>query len=879
MSESAAMRSLGGQTWHLLGTAPGRYAGPAELPDNAAWLATPGLGTIAAMLGGAGRDWSEAAQVGEPGRVPGQSLGNPLDAADWWLRFQWQGDATQARPDAAGTLLHLDGLATIAQVWLNGTPVAESRNMFLAQHLWVTEHLVPQGNTLVICLRSLDAALQARRGRPRWRAPMIEHQQLRWWRTTVLGRTPGWSSPAAAVGAWRDIRLETVAPGWRLGATQLRAQLDGRDGVLDVEVPLQWLGPLPAVSSPHAWRAAAEPTLTLLVQRAGVAPASAVVHQLHLLRAPNEDRWSARLRLSQVDRWWPHTHGEPALYTVQLRLELPGEPHLHDLGRVGFRSMQIETGGGDFRVEVNEEEIFCRGACWTPLDAVGLRATAADYRQAVGQLRAAGMNMVRVAGTMVYEPQAFFDACDEAGVLVWQEFMLANMDYPEDDPAWLASVEQEARQQLQLWQGHACLAVVCGNSEVEQQAAMWGAARALWEPALFHEHLPAWVAEVLPDTPYWPSSAHGGAYPHAVDSGTTSSYAVGAYLRDLDDARRQAPVFATECLAFANVPTTATLEHMPSGTSLRVTHPGWKQRSPRDLGAGWDFDDVRDHYLERLFSVDARMLRYSQHERYLMLARVASGEVMAAAMAEWRRPGSRCRGALIWFLRDLWAGAGWGLLDNQGLPKPCWHIVRRVLQPQAVLFSDEGHSGLVAHVINEGPRPLQARLVIDVWRVRQRLEQVEADLELPAHGQSSLPVAGLLDHFCDLTYAFRFGARQHDAVRARLLSAEGQELARHWYLPQGLQHAVQEGEGLSAMAQPQADGTVQVTIEAAHLLLSVHFEVPGWLPDDEYFHLAPQEQRTVTLRPLPPPAARPRVWRGTVQAVNLAQPVVIKSVS
>src|SRR6185312_9874785 len=145
----------------------------------------------------------------------------------------------------------------------------------------------------------------------------------------------------------------------------------------------------------------------------------------------------------------------------------------------------------------------------------------------------------------------------------------------------------------------------------------------------------------------------------AANAGTSSYYGVGAYLRPLDDARRSELVFASESLAFANIPDERGL---PGGPGLRVHHPAWKMRSPRDLGAGWDFDDVRDHYVARLFGVDPVNLRVSDHERYLALGRVATGEVMAQAFGEWRRQRSPPRGALIWFLRDLWPGAGWGVI-------------------------------------------------------------------------------------------------------------------------------------------------------------------------------------------------------------------------
>jgi len=285
-------------------------------------------------------------------------------------------------------------------------------------------------------------------------------------------------------------------------------------------------------------------------------------------------------------------------------------------------------------VRVNGVPVFCRGACWTPLDVVTLSAPAEAQRAAVAQARAAGMNMLRVGGTMVYEDDHFHDACDALGILVWQDFMFANMDYPQDDAAFTASVKLEAAQQLERWQARPSVAVLCGNSEAEQQAAMWGSPRETWGQPLFDRDLTELAAAWCPDVPYWPSSASGGAFPHQNNVGTTSYYGVGAYLRPLEDARRSGLRFATECLAFANVPPDSTLARMPGGSGTRVHHAGWKARAPRDLGAGWDFDDVRDHYLQRLYGLDPVALRSSDHDRYLAMSRAVSAEVMNATFGE-----------------------------------------------------------------------------------------------------------------------------------------------------------------------------------------------------------------------------------------------------
>ncbi|HWH85057.1 MAG TPA: hypothetical protein VNU71_22760, partial [Burkholderiaceae bacterium] len=166
-------------------------AGPGEAPPAARdeeWIEIPGPSTVAAALRALGR-WSLDA--------PAQRF----DADDWWFRARFD-----APPRATGVRRRLvfGGLAGHCEAWLNGAPLLASDNMHLA-HRCAEPRLEPTGNELLLRFASLDAWLARKRPRPRWRAPMVEHQQLRFTRNTLLGRTPGWSPPAAPVGPWRAI--------------------------------------------------------------------------------------------------------------------------------------------------------------------------------------------------------------------------------------------------------------------------------------------------------------------------------------------------------------------------------------------------------------------------------------------------------------------------------------------------------------------------------------------------------------------------------------------------------------------------------------------------------------------------------------------------
>jgi beta-mannosidase len=519
--------------------------------------------------------------------------------------------------------------------------------------------------------------------------------------------------------------------------------------------------------------------------------------------------------------------------------------------------------------------VFCRGACWTPLDALGLDAPPAAYREALTRARAAGMNMLRLPGNLLYEQRLFHDLCDELGILVWQEFMFANMDYPHEAEGFVASVRAEAAAHLAELMTSPSLAVLCGGSEVEQQAAMLGLPREEWQSPLFHQHLPELCAQYRPDVPYLPASPSGGAFPFAVNAGVCHYYGVGAYLRPLDDARRSEVRFAAECLAFANIPEDSTLMACFGTPTPAVHQPRWKARVPRDGGAGWDFDDVRDHYVRELFAVDPARLRYSDPGRYLLLGKVACGEVLASTFAEWRRAGSRCRGALVWLYRDLWAGAGWGLIDALGTPKSVYYHLRRVLQPLSLLLTDEGLNGLYAHLVNDTAQEHPLTLAVSLYRDGQVVVAHGSEpVTLAPRSARAVPLARLFAGFLDTSYAYRFGPPGHDLVVARLLGDGGAVVSEPAFsLPLGLALPAQPELGLGAQAQRRPDGSVALQVRTLRFAQSVIISAADFVPSDNYFHLEPGGERLITLQPRRPGAP----LRGTLTAVNThASPVELK---
>ncbi len=775
--------------WNLVLTDAGTCISPSDVPLTSGFIPAPVPGTVAEALEKAGRFDRTKPQ--------------PLHDRDAWYICRLV-DA-----EAGEAVLRLEGLATLCEVFLNGQKILVSESMFEAHDVDVT---LLGGDELALCFRAVEPKLSEPGPRARWRPQMITPQGLRMVRTTLLGHMPSWCPEVQAVGPWRPISL------LRPGAPVIR-DLSLRPDLLE-----NGEGRLYASLS-------IEGDVEELGLKCGEAEQA--------FEKDGAGRYTAILKISDVAPWWPHTHGVPQLHDVTLVVD--GAEHA--LGKTGFRRLSVDRGvdGQDFTVIVNGERIFCRGAVWTTADIVRLPGGRDDYERWLRLAAEAGMNMIRIGGTMAYETPEFFRLCDELGLLVWQDFMFANFDYPKNDKAFNAHVEAEVSQFLSRTRLSPSLAVLCGGSEIHQQAAMMGLPEQFWKSPIVEEIIPPLVQSLRPDVPYVVNSPSGGPMPFSPNAGVTHYYGVGAYMRPLADARRADVRFAAESLAFAHVPQARTLgQHLPVPA---VHSPLWKERVPRDRGASWDFEDVRDHYLQELYGFEPDKLRREDPDLYLNLSRAVTGEVAEETYAEWRRQGSGCNGALVWTLQDLLPGAGWGVIDSTSEPKPVWYGLRRAFRPVQVLLMDEGTNGLDVHVINESDAALDLTVEVSCLRDgRQIVVGGGRDLVLEARSKQKIACTELFGAFFDTTYAFRFGPPSHDVTVARLTnSATGALIAQAFYFPLGRSKAFHDAEITASVLQEGEDWFLDLSSD--RLAQSVQIDLEAYRAEDDWFHLAPGSRR------------------------------------
>ena len=821
--------------WLLHETPAGAWATPADDPSTQP-AATPTNSTLASMSANA---WLPALVPGTAALALAQagrydpSTPRPLHTQDIWYRTTVNGDGPH--------VLRMEGLATCADVFLDGLPIGAQTHMFAPLELRI---YLSGTHILHVVFRSLSQHLAGLKPpRARWRVAMIEPANLRAVRTTLLGHMPSWCPAMDVVGPWLPVRL-----------------IDPTD-VFDVRLQTS----LTDDATPHGqlqmrcrsgqnlsgWRLQCHGTST---------PLNADPEQ--------PDGWTAQLPVTSPPLWWPRGYGAQHLLDVHLCPPDEATPRLL-LGQVGFRSVAVDQGpdGKGFGLEVNRVPVFARGATFPPANLLH-PADDATHLQRLHTLAQLGVNMVRLAGPFCYQTAHFYATCDALGIMVWQDLMLANFDYPFADPAFAADMQREWEAQIVPHAGNPSLVVLCGGSEMHQQASMLGLPPAKRSTPFLEQTFPDWCTDKAPGALVLPNTPWGGSLPFSVREGVSHCFGVGAYERPLEDARRTAPRFAAECLALAHVPEPASLRQL--GVPA-VHHPLWKQGVPRDRNASWDFEDTRDHYLERLFGVSPLALRRENPERYLALSRAVSAHVLHQTLSEWRNPATHTRGALVFTAGDLQPGAGWGLLAHDGEPKAAAWGFAHASQPVALLLTDEGNDGLDIHLVNDRSVPASYTLHVQLLQHgRQPVAQGSRPVEVAAHCTTTLNATDVLGAFADVTYAFRFGPPAHDAVAVWAEpTCPGQSVLQAVHFPLGLNNE-QHHLGLRAHPRQDPEGQWWLDLQCDTLARFVHIQDATHRPSDNHFHLLPGHTRSVELHAREGASTFPE---GTVSALNAIAPV------
>ncbi len=629
------------------------------------------------------------------------------------LDVQWIGEcdwlyrcAFEAPPDfveAGVPVLCCDGLDTFATVWLNGEQVLVSDNMFVPVRVPITSLLRPERNVLHILFESTlqrGKALESEWGR---RAVWNGDPSRVYVRKAQFHYGWDWGPTLLTAGPWRAVRLEAGACIAELHCPVEVAE-DLRTAALPVAVVIEKRGDISAGGDTG-----------LNVRLELVDPTGKLVDEVTL---PAADDVRHSFTLDTPGLWWPNGYGSQPCYRLVARLIQGGAEIDRREQRVGVRRLRlvqeplVGQPGSSFFFEINNTPIFCGGANWIPADSFTTRLTAEDYRTQLEQAAAANMVMLRVWGGGIYEDQAFYDLCDELGLLVWQDFMFACGIYPAYD-AFQQSVCAEAEAQVRRLRHHPSVVLWCGNNEDYQialsrkvyDASFDGDFAATGFPAreIYERLLPEVCARLDPTRPYRPGSPFGGADPDDPTVGDRHTWEVwkhADYHRYPELAGRFVSEFGMQSLPDLRTIESFTPPEERYPQSRIVEHHNKAESGVQRL-AGYLVSNVR-------MPADLKS--------YIYATQLVQAEALGLAYRSWRRGWGGPRqyavaGALVWQLNDCWPVASWAIVDYGRRPKPAYYAIKRALAPLAVGLA-RGDAGAEVWAANATAAAVEAELVV-----------------------------------------------------------------------------------------------------------------------------------------------------------------------
>jgi len=389
--------------------------------------------------------------------------------SDWWYRTRLPAD----RHGHERTDLVFDGLDTVASVAVGGQQLGWSRNMHRSYRYDVTDRL---GQPLDV--RFTSAYVEAERLRALLGdRPNSYPEPFNFIRKMACNFGWDWGPTLVTAGIWREVRLEHWSTA-RLAEVRPVVSAHG-DVALHLKVERTGSG--------------IGRTLRATVLIAG--------EQAHVDLPPGQDSALLEITVADVELWWPRGYGSQALYRCRVSLAADGQMLDSWTRRVGFRSIELDTSadehGSGFALVVNGVRLFARGVNWIPDDVFPSRITAARYRRRLEQAAVAGVDLIRVWGGGIYEDEDFYTACDELGLMVWQDFLFACAAYPEDEPL-RSEIELEARENVVRLMPHPSLVLWNGNNENLWGFVDWGwkeeLSDAAWGEGYYLDLLPRVVA-------------------------------------------------------------------------------------------------------------------------------------------------------------------------------------------------------------------------------------------------------------------------------------------------------------------------------------------------------------------------------------------------
>ncbi|KAH6907492.1 beta-mannosidase [Coprinopsis sp. MPI-PUGE-AT-0042] len=730
------------------------------------------------------------------GLIPDPYIGFGEHHVQWIGEVEWLYKCSFSVETAAAAFLTFEGLDTICDIYLNDQKIVEAENMFLAYEHQLDLSTLKETNTLVLhfkSAKSIAKELEATYGKVRAGSTNLGDPSRVYVRKAQYGWRWDWGPELMTVGPYRPITLTTIHHPIHIEDVWAQSWLSAGDPhvpSLGVVVTLARPSQCPEGYSVEVSLIDADDERTVKTANVPIAQSDTVQ-----LAWPD-------LTPENVEAWWPAGMGKQKLYGLDVRLLSENAATVDWQGkRIGFRSARLVEDpledadqygkGTTFFFEINGERMFQGGSNWIPADNFLTTLTPTRYRDWLTLLRDGNQTMVRIWGGGIYEPDVFYDLCDELGLLVWQDFQFACGVYPGVSSAkaadgsfiapapfraFVENVKREAEYNVKRLRHHASIAVWCGNNEDYQMVLQWGDVPHLPATVIYEEVLPSVVSSLTSfqvhssatdtesittvQTSYVRGSPYGGKGWDTADPtvGDVHQWNIwGGKELPYQEYGRMGGRFVSE-FGIPSFPSLKTVEHWMKG----LPREEWYAQSKAMA------QHVRAGAYERRFAIvmneNFRNVDAGDFDKYQFNTQVMQAEAVGYAYQVWRREWrgkgkEYCGGVLVWQFNDCWPVASWALVDYFMRPKPVYYAIKRQLAPITVnilrevvknrdndrpkQFYEYGatrslYANLHVWATNATREAIQVKLVIEYFDLESDWQRPDYTFSLESQSEASL---------------------------------------------------------------------------------------------------------------------------------------------
>ena len=569
------------------------------------------------------------------------------------------------------------GLDTVSEIFLNGKKIGSTKNMHRTYRFSVKDTMRVGANELRIVFES--PLRYVREFRP------AENKKTSF---APTGALPGsqyirkaesmfgwdWGPKLPDTGIFRDIVIESFS---KVRISDVFFEQDHYEGgiMLHVDPILEYTDLIPVELTVSVTGEDDTVIMTRLTD----------TFREFSVRGENE----VVVNIHSPQLWWPAGYGDQPLYTVKISLKKADKVYDEREYHIGLRTIELITQkdetGESFAFEVNGRRIFAKGADYIPEDAIYSRMNDRRTETLVKNAAMANFNFLRVWGGGVYPSDAFYDACDKYGILVWQDMMFACNLY-ELTPKFERSILAEVHDNVTRLRHHACLALWCGNNEMESGWA--GKAYKNEPPALkadyiklFEYLIPRAVAADDDYTPYWASSpSSGGSFddPDSPDRGDSHFWDVWHGDKGIDEYRKHVFRFLSE-FGVQSFPGIKTVRSFTGEVDRNAFSPVMEAHQKSPLGNA------------KILTGIAGNFRYPRDfVQLLYVSQLVQAIAVKGCVEHMRKNMDVCAGTLYWQLNDNYPAVSWSSIDYYGRWKLLHYAARRFYAPVAGSVEVEG---------------------------------------------------------------------------------------------------------------------------------------------------------------------------------------------